>query len=344
MDALKDGTHLYEVERRVRYAERPGFRITELQIGPRQQVPWHSHTRIQDTFYVLEGQLRLFLREPKEEVRLRPTETYAVRPGRPHLVANGGDTFDGLLPPPRHRRVRLRAAHQAQEREPLLRGSLLSASTCVVTALGAFLGRGEAEAIALAAERAAAIHPALIGAGSCHARPLSPPLDCPGRRRESNLRVVSPFHSTRQQIDSPAERPGDRGSPRAGARPAGLAHPSPRRRSSTNSDAGLTPVTSRWSRARVHATYSRRRSVSYTSSRSPSSVTASMRACSGTTSSSHAMTATARNSRPLLRCMLPTDTRSRAVCQDPPPGSGRPAALSWPRRWERPRSRGLGIV
>jgi quercetin dioxygenase-like cupin family protein len=92
MDALKDATHLYEVERRVRYAERPGFRITELQIGSRQQVPWHYHTRVQDTFYVLEGQLRLFLRDPKEEVWLRPTETYAVRPGRPHLVANGGDT------------------------------------------------------------------------------------------------------------------------------------------------------------------------------------------------------------------------------------------------------------
>ena len=97
MDALKDATHLYEVERRVRYAERPGFRLTALQIGPRQQVPWHSHTRIQDTFYVLEGQLRLFLRDPEEEVRLRPTETYAVRPGRPHLVANGGDTSTVFL-------------------------------------------------------------------------------------------------------------------------------------------------------------------------------------------------------------------------------------------------------
>jgi len=28
MATLKDGTGLYDVERRVRYAERPGFRIT----------------------------------------------------------------------------------------------------------------------------------------------------------------------------------------------------------------------------------------------------------------------------------------------------------------------------
>src|SRR3989475_12990522 len=92
METVKDASHLYEVERRARHAERPGFRISELQIGPRQQVPWHYHNNIQDTFYVLEGRLRVFLRDPKEEVRLGPGETYAVRPRRPHLVTNGGET------------------------------------------------------------------------------------------------------------------------------------------------------------------------------------------------------------------------------------------------------------
>jgi mannose-6-phosphate isomerase-like protein (cupin superfamily) len=90
MDAVKDASHLYTVERRARHAERPGFRISELQISPSQQVPWHCHTNVQDTFYVIEGQLRIFLRDPKEEVRLAPAETYAVRAGRPHLVTNGG--------------------------------------------------------------------------------------------------------------------------------------------------------------------------------------------------------------------------------------------------------------
>jgi quercetin dioxygenase-like cupin family protein len=90
MAGVKDSSGLYEVERRARHAERPGFRISELQISPAQQVPWHFHTTVQDTFYVLEGALRLFLRDPKEEVRLQPGETYAVRPGRPHLVTNPG--------------------------------------------------------------------------------------------------------------------------------------------------------------------------------------------------------------------------------------------------------------
>jgi quercetin dioxygenase-like cupin family protein len=90
MKAIKDASHLYEVERRDRHAERPGFWIAELQISPTQKVPWHYHNTIQDTFYVLEGEIRLFLRDPKEEVRLKPGETYSVRPRRPHLVTNGG--------------------------------------------------------------------------------------------------------------------------------------------------------------------------------------------------------------------------------------------------------------
>ena len=81
----------FEYERLTYHAERPGFRISELQLSPTQQVPWHCHSNVQDTFYVIEGRLRLFLREPKEEVRLGPGETYSVRPCRPHLVTNGGD-------------------------------------------------------------------------------------------------------------------------------------------------------------------------------------------------------------------------------------------------------------
>jgi len=95
MQAIKDASHLYEVERRQFHAERPGFRINELQISPTQQVPWHYHSQVQDTFYVLEGELRLFL--PKEEVRLRPGESYTVPPRRPHLVTNGGKSSATFL-------------------------------------------------------------------------------------------------------------------------------------------------------------------------------------------------------------------------------------------------------
>ena len=55
MEPVKDASHLYEVERRATHAARPGFRIQELQISPTQQVPWHYHNNVQDTFYVLTG-------------------------------------------------------------------------------------------------------------------------------------------------------------------------------------------------------------------------------------------------------------------------------------------------
>ena len=97
METLKDASHFYEVERRARHAERPGFRINELQISPTQKVPWHYHSNVQDTFYVLEGTIRIFLRDPKEEVRLAPGATYAVPAKRPHLVVNGGDTAATFL-------------------------------------------------------------------------------------------------------------------------------------------------------------------------------------------------------------------------------------------------------
>ena len=97
MEPVKDASHLYEVEHRAIHAERRGFRISELRISPTQKVPWHYHSNVQDTFYVLEGRLRLFLREPKEEIRLGPGETYSVPPRRPHLVTNGGDASATFL-------------------------------------------------------------------------------------------------------------------------------------------------------------------------------------------------------------------------------------------------------
>ena len=89
--AVKDTRKLYEVERREYYAARPGFRIAEMQISPTQTVPWHYHNEVQDTLYVVSGSIRIFTREPEEEVLLKPGQTYAVRPGRPHLVTNAGN-------------------------------------------------------------------------------------------------------------------------------------------------------------------------------------------------------------------------------------------------------------
>ena len=97
MESFKDATHLYPVERRARHAERPGFRINELQISPTQKVPWHYHSNVGDTFYVLEGSIRVYMREPKEDVTLTPGQSYSLAPRRPHLVVNAGETSATFL-------------------------------------------------------------------------------------------------------------------------------------------------------------------------------------------------------------------------------------------------------
>ena len=88
MDATVESSDLY-AQLVQDHAGRPGFRISELRMSPTQQVPWHCHTNIQDTFYVLEGRVRITLRDPDEHVELGVGETWGpVRPGRPHLVTN----------------------------------------------------------------------------------------------------------------------------------------------------------------------------------------------------------------------------------------------------------------
>ena len=74
------------------HAERPGFRVRELRMSAAQRVPWHRHTNIGDTFYVLEGRVRISLRDPDEQIELGAGETWGpVRAGRPHLVTNAGE-------------------------------------------------------------------------------------------------------------------------------------------------------------------------------------------------------------------------------------------------------------
>lgn len=97
MKPLDDASMQYEVERRDLHAQRPGFRISELQISPSQTVPWHFHRFVDDTFYVLEGRIRLALRDPDEEFVLGPGATQTVHRLRPHAVSNEGSSSATFL-------------------------------------------------------------------------------------------------------------------------------------------------------------------------------------------------------------------------------------------------------
>ena len=75
MNVVTDTSKLFEAERRVHHLVRPNFRITEMQISPTQEVPWHYHNHVQDTLHVVSGTIRIELRGPIEEALLSPGQT-----------------------------------------------------------------------------------------------------------------------------------------------------------------------------------------------------------------------------------------------------------------------------
>jgi len=110
MQAVKDSSALYEVGAPARHAERPGFRINRAaDLAEAAGAVALFHTNIQDTFYVLEGEVRLFLREPKEDVRLRPARPTACAPAGRHLSPTPAE-LGHVSRSAGHRRVRLRPA------------------------------------------------------------------------------------------------------------------------------------------------------------------------------------------------------------------------------------------
>ncbi|MEM8608449.1 MAG: cupin domain-containing protein [Myxococcota bacterium] len=97
MTTVEDPTSLFAADYRAYLGKRPGFHINELRLTPEQCVPWHYHNHIQDTFYVVDGRLRIYLRSPEEQIVLEPAETYSVPPRRPHFVTNDADTLTTFL-------------------------------------------------------------------------------------------------------------------------------------------------------------------------------------------------------------------------------------------------------
>jgi len=97
MNVVTDTSKLFEAERRVHHLIRPNFRITEMQISPTQEVPWHYHNHVQDTLHVVSGTIRIELRGPIEEARLSPGQTFSIAPKRPHRVTNIGDTSANFI-------------------------------------------------------------------------------------------------------------------------------------------------------------------------------------------------------------------------------------------------------
>jgi len=89
----------YEVDNHEIWAETPQLRMVVLTPAAGQEVPWHWHSNISDTFFCMAGPMVIETRAPREIIELKPGETHVVPPKRAHRVTgkNDGPCKFGIL-------------------------------------------------------------------------------------------------------------------------------------------------------------------------------------------------------------------------------------------------------
>ncbi len=89
----------YALEGRELIAESAGLRMQILTLAAGQEVPWHWHSEVTDTFWCMEGPMVIETRAPQAMVELQPGQMHAVQPRTAHRVTgkNGGRCRFGLL-------------------------------------------------------------------------------------------------------------------------------------------------------------------------------------------------------------------------------------------------------
>ena len=79
-------TLAYEVERRDMVAETADLRVRLYTLAAGQEVPWHYHSHVTDTFFCLEGTLSVETRSPAARHLLDVGDSRAVPPKTAHRV------------------------------------------------------------------------------------------------------------------------------------------------------------------------------------------------------------------------------------------------------------------
>jgi quercetin dioxygenase-like cupin family protein len=88
--------------------------VNHMVLAPGEEVPWHFHSHVRDTLYVLRGPVTIFTREPAATLTVGTGETVETPARQPHRVVNASDhdvsmlliqgvgTYDfQFLPPPK---------------------------------------------------------------------------------------------------------------------------------------------------------------------------------------------------------------------------------------------------
>ena len=81
----------YAIERRQLIAETPELRVQILTLGRGQEVPWHHHTNVADTFICLDGPMVVATKGAEADHELAPGESCTVAPNTAHRVTGKND-------------------------------------------------------------------------------------------------------------------------------------------------------------------------------------------------------------------------------------------------------------
>ena len=76
----------YSIKSRETLAEVPGLRVRLLTLLEGQNVPWHYHNHITDTFFCRRGPMHILTRSPDASHTLVDGDMLAVNPGTRHYV------------------------------------------------------------------------------------------------------------------------------------------------------------------------------------------------------------------------------------------------------------------
>lgn len=76
----------YTISGRQLIAETDELRVQILTLEPDEEIPWHYHTNVTDTFVCLEGPMTVATRAPNATHDLGIGDTFEVPPNTPHQV------------------------------------------------------------------------------------------------------------------------------------------------------------------------------------------------------------------------------------------------------------------
>lgn len=87
--AVRDIKRIYQLD---------GIQVSHIALDPGEEIPWHHHSEVSDTFFAARGPVTIETRNPTRSLQLETGQTFQAVVGQPHRVSNQtGSTIEFLL-------------------------------------------------------------------------------------------------------------------------------------------------------------------------------------------------------------------------------------------------------